>query len=240
MVQVVVLSANGESRTLKTQAFATGAATGADVAKALRKTKPYELIGAWTWEERVIQLWGAKEGKAGTENKHELPPPYDEILLFGDSIVCDQAGDLTAEVWAELYEEAFGGFESIGSEDSDDEEGGEAEEAEEEAEVEEEVEEEIEEEVEEEAEEEEEEEAEAEAEVEEADDEAEGEDGDEDYEDDGGAAKRRATRRRTAADSEYKRMEMGAKVRVKYPAPVGKRAPRWMTAPELVSEPYEI
>jgi len=243
MVQVVVLSANGESRTLKTQAFAAGTATGAAVAKALRKTKPYELIGAWTWEERVIQLWGAKEGKAGTENKHELPPPYDEILLFGDSIVCDQAGDLTAEVWAELYEEAFGGFESIGSEDSDDEEAGEAGEAEEEVEEEAEEEAEVEEEeaeAEEEEEEEEEAEAEAEAEADEADDEAEGEDGGEDYEDDGGAAKRRATRRRTAADSEYKRMEMGAKVRVKYPAPVGKRAPRWMTAPELAPEPYEI
>jgi len=236
MVQVVVLSANGESRTMRTQAFNAGAATGLTVAKALRKTKPLELIGVWTLEDSTLQLWGAKEGKAGTENKHELPPPHDEILLFGDAIVCSVGGDLVVEAWNEFYEEAFGGFESLDSEDDADveaevEEAAEAEEAEE---------------AEEEAEEEEAEEAEEAEEVEEAEEAEEVEEAEEyadvdgDFDDDGGAGKRRSARRRTAAESEYRRMEMGSKLRVKFPQPIGKRAPRWQTAPELVAEDYQI
>ena len=72
MVQVVVLSANGDHRVMKTAAFTK--ATAAGVAKALRKTKPAEVISTYTYKEQTITVWGWKEGKAGTENKHELPP----------------------------------------------------------------------------------------------------------------------------------------------------------------------
>ena len=224
MVQLVVLSASGESRTLKSTA---AEATGLTIAKSLRKTKPAELIGTYTHKSQTLQLWGWRDGKAGTENKHELPPPHDELLLFGDAVISATSGNFTAEEWTTFYDAAFGGFDEIGSNDSEEEE--EEEEVEEVEEVEGEVEEE-----EEEEEEADEDEAEEEAEEEE-------EDGDcyDDGDDAGGAGKRRAPRRRAVTAPEYRRMDMGLKARVKMPAPPGKRAPRWQTAPELEAEAYE-
>jgi hypothetical protein len=236
MVQVVVLSANGESRTLKTIAFAASAATGAGVAKALRKVKPAELVGSYTTKTGTkLSVWGWRTGKAGTENKHELPPMgdgADEGLLFGDAVVVSSAGDYTVEQWETFYEEAFGGFESLDSEGEDDEEE-EAEEAEEE-----EADDDYEEE---EKEEEEDEDGDAEEEDEEEEEEEEEEEDDDCYDEgdeNGGGAKRRAPRRRTIASPECRRIDMGLRARIRLPAPIGKRAPRWQTAPELEAEAY--
>jgi hypothetical protein len=235
MVQVVVLSANGEQRTLKTTAIQGKGqqVTGAAVAKALRKTKPAELIGNYLWGDIKLMLWGWKDGKAGTENKHDLPPPHDEILLFGDVLVIAEDVEFTVDQWLAFYDDAFKGFEELGDEDTDEEE-------EEEEEVEEEVEEEAEEE---EVEEEVEEEAEEEAE-EEVEEEVEEEDDNEDCYDDGdeaggGSGKRRAPRRRTTSAAEYRHMDMGLRSRVKIPTPIGKRAPRWQTGAELEEEAYD-
>lgn len=244
MVQVVLLSANGESRTLKTGAI-TGVPNGAGVAKAVRKVRPAELIGTYTWKDAKLQLWGWKEGKAGTENKHELPPPHDEGLYFSDIIVAEGSGnDLTVEEWKTFYHEAFKGFDDLDNKEEDDEsdtdvngdeEPEEEEEEEEEVEDEEEVEEEEDDSEGDEVEEEEEDDEEVEDEVEEednADDDC-YEDGDE-----AGGGKRRTARRRTGVAADYRRMEMGFRTRLKLPAPVGKRAPRWQTAPELTVEGY--
>jgi hypothetical protein len=225
---------------MKTGAIVAGQPmTGAAIAKALRKTKPATAIGTYTSGSQALTVWGWSEGKAGTENKHELPPPHDEGLLFGDAIVVSSAGDFTAEAWAEFYDKAFGGFEDLSDSDSESESGSEGEEEGEDGDYEEDEEDEegsedgsgseAEEEVEEdEAEEEEEEEAE-----EDVDDCC--DDGEE-----GGGAKRRAPRRRAVAAPEYRRIDMGLRSRVKLPMPLGKRAPRWQTAPELVAEEYEM
>ena len=122
MVQVTVLSTNGEKRTLKTMAFAAGAATGATVAKALRKIRPAELICSYTYKGQTLTVWGWKDGKAGTENKHELPPDsdgFDVPLLFSDAVVIGP-GDFAEADYDAFYEEAFGGFEELGSEDDAD------------------------------------------------------------------------------------------------------------------------
>jgi len=244
MVQVVILPQSAdEARTLKTTALAPGgSATGDTVAKMLRKKKAAELIGTWKFKSGggsgTLQLWGWRDGKAGTENKQELPPPHDEVLLFGDAVVvlvtATGAQDFTAEKWAVFYEEAFGGFEDLGDKEADDEDAEEdAEEDDEEADGDAEEEDEEEEDEDEEAEE-------ADEEAEEAEEEeAEEEDGD-CYEegDEGGGGKRRSARRRTATDNEYRRVEMGLRARVKLPVTPSKRAPRWQTAPELEAEEY--
>lgn len=233
MVQVVVLSANGEVRTGKI----TTTLSPATIAKVVRKTKIPFIACSYAWGDINLNVWGWKEGKAGTENKHELPPTEQtEELLFGDIIVVANNGttDFTPDDWASFYEEAMGG-----GDETDDE-------AEAEVEVDAEIEEgeELEEEVEaddEEVAEEDEEEAEDDEEV--AEEEAEEADEvDDDCYDDGdeagGGGKRRAPRRRTATSSEYRRMDMGLRSRIRLPAPLGKRAPRWQTAPELVQETY--
>ncbi len=246
MVQVVLLSANGESRTLKTGAI-TGIPTGAGVAKAVRKTRPAEVVGSYTWKGATLQLWGWKDGKAGTENKHELPPPHDEGLFFSDIIVAESTGkDFTVEEWKLFYNEAFKGFEDLdekdGDEDSeseadvngDNDEGEDIEEEEDEDDAEEDDEDET-------ASEGEGEEDDVEEEEEDGDEEEEEEEEDEDCYEDGdeaGGGKRRTARRRTGPAADYRRMEMGFRTRLKLPTPVGKRAPRWQTAPELTAEAY--
>jgi hypothetical protein len=224
MVHIVVLSANGESRTLKTAAIAE-VPTGESVAKALRKTRAAELIGTYTWKEHTLALWGWRDGKAGTENKHELPTPHDDVVLFGDAIVTGDT-DITVDQWKEFYETAIGAFEQIAVNDEDEEEA----EAEVEAEVE------VDEVEVDEVEDDDDDESEAASDIEE-------DDADDDcYEDgdDGGGGKRRAPRRRTTAAPEYRRMDMGLRSRVKIPTPIGKRAPRWQTAVELEVEPYTV
>jgi hypothetical protein len=248
MINVVVLSATGESRTLKTTAIGPTGATGAAVAKALRRKAAAERIGTYTWKGRTLVLWGWSEGKAGTENKHELPPPYDELLLFGDAIVVAEGGDLTVEEWGVFYDAAFGGFEDLGSEDdesddesdeededdddesggADDGEGGEVEEEDDDADESDESSDDDDGDA---------------GDDDEEEEEEEEEDGDDDCYDDGedggGGGKRRAPRRRTVATPDCRRIDMGLRSRIKIPTPVGKRAPRWQTAPELEEEGYD-
>jgi hypothetical protein len=236
MVQVVVLCANGEHKSSK---IADVSATG--IAKATRKVKQPAILGTYTWGAQTLTLWGWAEGRAGTENKHELPPPHDKGLIFSDVIVASSAGDLTVAAWKEFYDAAFKGFEDLGAEDTDSEAGGAVADAdingdEEEEEFDDE---------------EEDEEAEGE---DEGDGDGEGDDGsaagsedeeDEEEEDadeecydsdEGGGGKRRAPRRRAMAAPEYRRMDMGLRSKIKLPAQVGRRAPRWQTGPLLEPE----
>ena len=82
-----------------------------------------------SWEVDVldktynISLFAKTSGRAGQENKYELPPPVDEILYFGRCLLVNEDGtDLTINTWNVIYEALFGGFDDIGEEDSDEEE----------------------------------------------------------------------------------------------------------------------
>ena len=82
-----------------------------------------------SWEVDVmdktynISLFAKTTGRAGQENKYELPPPVDEILYFGRCLLVNEDGsDLTINTWNLIYEALFGGFEDIGDEDSEEEE----------------------------------------------------------------------------------------------------------------------
>lgn len=113
------------------------------VASILRRATVPELIGKYKWKDMVVYLYGYKTGKAGTENKHELPPPHDMVLLFGDAVMIAVKQNVlvsfSATDYTNFYNETLGGFEELGSEDSaaseddeDDEEEDEEEEEEEE------------------------------------------------------------------------------------------------------------
>ena len=228
----------------KTTAVTTGPVTGAAVAKVFRRKQAAERIGSWDWKGHVLALWGWKEGKAGNENKHELPPPHDETLLFGDAIIVRDGGELTEEEWSVFYDVAFGGFEDLGdsdyeSEEDDDEEDEEEEDDVDDADVEADIEEEESDDADSESEDEEDD-AEVSDEEEEEEEEEEDDADDDCYDDgdDGGGGKRRAPRRRTAATPDCRRIDMGLRSRIKLPTPVGKRAPRWQTAAELEEETY--
>lgn len=246
MVVVVVLGASGDIREGK---LVGASPTPAAVAKVLRKTKQPAVVGSWDWSDLRVSVWGWREAaKGATENKHDLPSPSDEETLYGDAVVVATAledgtlQDLHEDRWLAFLEDMAA---AGGDDDSSEEEEGEEEaEAEAEAEADEEVEGDADAdgsaESESDADEEEEEEEAAEAEGDGEEEEAEEEADDDDCCDEGddGGGKRRAPRRRTVAAPEYRRLEMGLRSRIRLPVPVGKRAPRWQTAPELVEEAY--
>lgn len=85
----------------------------------------------WTVEigtkKYSISLFGKTEGKANQENKYEFPPPADTLLFFGSCILVNknesgQAVNLLESEWRQIYDKLFGGFEDIGSSDSDEDE----------------------------------------------------------------------------------------------------------------------
>lgn len=87
-------------------------------------------------QKYAVELWAKSEGKAGTENKYEFPPPVDKTLFFGACILVGYLRDdseektifnLTVPLWTAIYEKLFGGFQDLTSknlevEDEDDEE----------------------------------------------------------------------------------------------------------------------
>jgi hypothetical protein len=156
--QGLLLTAKGEVKQLKLSVAGTEI-TSDDIQKALKKKTEAEYLGEYPYKSKHLHLFGYQKGKAGTENKHELPPPHDGMLLFGDILVVTTTSadsysnpiPFTMEDYEAFYTSAFGGFEDLDEEEEEieeseeeieDDKGEKEEEAEVEAEVEEEEEEE--------------------------------------------------------------------------------------------------
>jgi DNA-directed RNA polymerase subunit M/transcription elongation factor TFIIS len=97
------------------------------IQKYLKKKTPPHHIGTYVYGELFINIIAYKEGKAGTENKHELPPPHDKTLLFGDCIAfaCNKNAPkipipLNSDEYKIFYNRQFEGFDDIGSESDED------------------------------------------------------------------------------------------------------------------------
>ena len=128
MSSFILLSAKGE---FKSVALASLGTAGIEVAlgKAIKRAKAPTLIGSYVWQKYKLFLYGYKEGRAGTENKHEMPPPHDEILLFGDACLvasldksAEKPASFTVDQYKKFYNQKFGGFEDLAEEDEEDEE----------------------------------------------------------------------------------------------------------------------
>lgn len=76
-------------------------------------------------------IFGKTTGKAGSENKYELPPPIDNILFFNSIFILKSSKttntsyihiknvkDLLLKEWKNVYETLFGGFEDLGETDT--------------------------------------------------------------------------------------------------------------------------
>ena len=73
-----------------------------------------------------VDVWGKTDGRAGDENKYELPPPIDEILFFGSIALVSRIDkestcSLTVDRWEIMYEKLFGGFEDLSKTAKEDE-----------------------------------------------------------------------------------------------------------------------
>lgn len=80
-------------------------------------------VGVGTHDETVpkyifVDVWAKTDGRAGQENKYELPPPIDELIMFGNMALVaridkENAINLTIDLWTKIYEKLFGGFEDL-------------------------------------------------------------------------------------------------------------------------------
>lgn len=143
MSSFIILAAKGE---VKSSILNVGEGTvPAAISKALKRAKAPELVGTWSWQKCTLFLYGYKEGRAGTENKHDLLAPHDEVTLFGDAVIIAsndksvEAGitSFTADQYKKFYNSKGGGDiadadevddDDIGQSDDEDDELGQSEE----------------------------------------------------------------------------------------------------------------
>ena len=127
MVCILIISKTGEIKELNVRDYNSD-----ELYKKCGFKKPDEFSCRTTWNNNSkkfpfssIQLWAKNCGRAGTENKYDLPPPVDNELFFGSMalIAYDQENiyELTQTLWEAYYEHLFGGFEDLNASALEDE-----------------------------------------------------------------------------------------------------------------------
>ena len=130
MTSIVIVEKTGTLKNLKWKVFNVE-----DIYKkaGFKTNKGFAEQTQWNIEledgsKYYIKLFAKKEGRANQENKYDMPPPVDKDLYFGSCVLINykdaegvEVSDLTKSQWEKCYEHLFGGFESIGSEDSEEE-----------------------------------------------------------------------------------------------------------------------
>lgn len=91
-----------------------------------KKSEGFDLQTQWNVKlngnKYVVSMYAKSDGKAGSENKYDFPPPVDTKLFFGSCALI--AGrkmedgnvmpvDLNESLWEQMYEKLFGGFEDL-------------------------------------------------------------------------------------------------------------------------------
>lgn len=128
-VQCVLLGQKAEIKQVKVT-LNNGTLSLEVIKQFLKKKETPKILGKYPYKSQTLTLFGFPTGKAGSENKHELPPPLDSQLYFGDILViaCKNTEDyrqpipLTSTTYETFYTAAFGGFEDIEDEDDEEEE----------------------------------------------------------------------------------------------------------------------
>ena len=91
----------------------------------------FEKRHTWKYNNKFVSIYAKDNGRAGSENKYDLPPPLDNELYFNLMLLCyhddeeltnENVIDLNVNEWNKIYMKLMGGFEDLGSEDSEEEE----------------------------------------------------------------------------------------------------------------------
>jgi DNA-directed RNA polymerase subunit M/transcription elongation factor TFIIS len=129
-VQALLLTHTAEVKEVHIALGEDGTITMKAIQAALKKKTAPEMLGSYKYKSIGLFLFGYLAGKAGQENKHELPPPHDTTLAFGDILL---VGSKDTKSWMTptpfkvddyeaFYTKAFGGFEGLDDDDEGDEE----------------------------------------------------------------------------------------------------------------------
>jgi hypothetical protein len=100
-----------------------------------KKAEDFQLQHKWklkmNGEKYQIFIYAKSDGRANSENKYDFPPPIDTKLFFGDCcLVCKKVNNegilsfanLSIDLWNNMYEKLFGGFEDLATTAKEDEE----------------------------------------------------------------------------------------------------------------------
>ena len=130
MVQLVIVEKGGDLVETKMKEFSFDS-----LYKKCKFRKDDGFSQRALWKVKIsgepvhVVLWARDFGKAGMENKYDLPPPVDQTLFFGGMALvrvetenADTAVDFTIELWHKVYEKLFGGFHNLADTAQEDEE----------------------------------------------------------------------------------------------------------------------
>ena len=116
MVEIVIVKKSGDLESAKLS-------NPEDLYKKCGFKKPDDFQKYCDWvvkhdkQSYNIQVYGKMDGRANTENKYDFPPPIDNVLFFGSCAIVafsdNEVVDLSLEMWDEIYEKLFGGFEDL-------------------------------------------------------------------------------------------------------------------------------
>lgn len=115
----VLINKNGEVTTKKTRDLSFE-----NLYKkcGFRSNNNFKRIHIWSVilndETNLVAIYAKTKGRAGQENKYELPPPVDQDLYYGSLGVIritsqGEIDNFTKEEWKNVYEALFGGFEDL-------------------------------------------------------------------------------------------------------------------------------
>ena len=128
MVKIIIVEKSGELKELnyknddKGELYKMG---------GFKHDKGFECEVSWELKSTDkktynYNVYGKKTGKTNYENKYDFPPPIDNTLFFNNCLITKTRKgkfyDLTLEEWFTVYEELFGGFEDLVSEEESEEE----------------------------------------------------------------------------------------------------------------------
>jgi hypothetical protein len=93
--------------------------------------KQAEWNAKYDGKKYYIEVYAKTDGRAGSENKYDFPPPIENSLFFGNCALLaynkQENGsklytDLGLPLWKKIYEKLFGGFEDLAVTAKEDEE----------------------------------------------------------------------------------------------------------------------
>jgi len=99
--------------------------------KADNFIKQIEWSAKYEGNKYFVEVYAKTDGRAGSENKYDFPPPIDNSLFFGNCAMIaylktDEGSkmyaDLGMTLWKKIYEKLFGGFEDLAATAKEDEE----------------------------------------------------------------------------------------------------------------------
>ena len=94
----------------------------------LRNDNNFDHRHTWNVNGVYVSLYARDDGKANQENKYDLPPPLDNNLFFNKMLLIKHSFqeysdgtemNLSLDEWSNIYENLFGGFESLDNEEEE-------------------------------------------------------------------------------------------------------------------------